>query len=102
MARIAQIETSEPITGRAGPSAPARRTENAQDYQAAVQRENPYTQEHRAAPLDLEAIAQVAAVSKFHLVRVFDELTGTTPHHFLACLRMQRAKEIMLEGEKSS
>jgi AraC family transcriptional regulator len=47
--------------------------------------------------LDLERLARIAAVSKFHLVRVFDELTGTTPHHFLACLRVQRAKELLLD-----
>jgi transcriptional regulator GlxA family with amidase domain len=35
------------------------------------------------APVDLEQLAQIAAISK-RLVRVFDEITGTTPHHFLA------------------
>jgi AraC-like DNA-binding protein len=52
-------------------------------------------------PLDLEHLALVAAISKFHLVRVFNELTGTTPHHFLACLRVQRAKELLLLPEAS-
>src|ERR1017187_9404655 len=54
--------------------------------------------EHLAEPLDLDGLAQVAAVSKFHLVRVFDETTGTTPHHFLSCLRIQRAKELLLKS----
>src|SRR4030066_175369 len=31
----------------------------------------------------------------------FDEITGTPPHHFLACLRMQRAKELLLQSESS-
>jgi AraC-like DNA-binding protein len=48
------------------------------------------------SPLDLDEIARVAVMSKYHLVRVFDEVTGTTPHHFLACLRVQRAKELLL------
>src|SRR5690349_18939602 len=52
-------------------------------------------------PLNLERLAQLAATSKFHLVRVFDEITGTTPHHFLACLRIQRAKELLLNPATS-
>ena len=56
---------------------------------------------HLDEPLDLDRIARVAAVSKFHFVRVFDEVTGTTPHHFLACLRVQRAKERLLNSSLS-
>src|SRR6185369_3670497 len=56
---------------------------------------------HLEEPLDLDHLARIAAISKFHLVRVFDEITGTTPHHFLACLRIQRAKELLLDGERS-
>ena len=79
----------------------ARRAETVEAYRAAVERVIGHMKEHLAEPLDLDNIAQIAAVSKFHLVRVFDELTGTTPHHFLACLRMQRAKELMLAGRMS-
>lgn len=56
---------------------------------------------HRADPLDLDRIAEIAAGSKFHFVRVLDQITGTTPHHFLGCLRMQRAKELLLTTESS-
>jgi AraC family transcriptional regulator len=52
-------------------------------------------------PLDLDHAAEIAAISKFHLVRVFDEITGTTPLHFLACLRIQRAKELLLTSGAS-
>jgi len=67
-------------------------------YQKAVERAIRHMKQRLAEPLDLDGIAEVAAVSKFHFVRVFDELTGTTPHHFLACLRMQRAKELLLHS----
>jgi AraC family transcriptional regulator len=56
---------------------------------------------HLEDPFDLDQIAQLAAVSKFHCVRVFEEITGATPHHFLACLRVQRAKELLLSSEAS-
>jgi AraC-like DNA-binding protein len=55
--------------------------------------------EHLDSPLDLAELARVSSVSKFHFVRVFDEITGTTPHHFLACLRVQRAKELLLNTD---
>src|SRR5262245_44689729 len=80
---------------------PAHREDTVEAYRTAVERAIRHMKEHLAEPLDLEHIAVVAAVSKFHLVRVFDEVTGTTPHHFLACLRMQRAKELLLNSETS-
>jgi AraC-like DNA-binding protein len=56
---------------------------------------------HLAEPLELDRITQIAGISKFHFVRVFDEITGTTPHHFLACLRMERAKALLLNSQSS-
>lgn len=47
-------------------------------------------------PLDLDCLCQVAAMSKSHFVRTFADVTGTTPHHFLACLRIEKAKELLL------
>jgi AraC-like DNA-binding protein len=80
-------------------SVSAHRTDTFEAYRAAVERAIRYMKQHLGEPLDLDQMARIAAVSKFHLVRVFDEVTGTTPHHFLACLRMQRAKELILKSE---
>jgi AraC-like DNA-binding protein len=77
------------------------RADTVEAYQAAVERVIAHMKARLEDPLDLDQLARVAAISKFHLVRVFDELTGTTPHHFLACLRMQRAKELLLKSERS-
>src|SRR5881394_974366 len=77
------------------------REDTADAYQKAVERVIRHMKQQFADPLDLDAISEIAAVSKFHFVRVFDELTGTTPHHFLACLRMQRAKELLLHSDFS-
>jgi AraC family transcriptional regulator len=78
-----------------------RRAETVEAYESAVERVIRHMKSHLEEPLDLDRIAQIAAISKFHLVRVFDEITGTTPHHFLACLRMQRAKEMLLSSDTS-
>ena len=67
-------------------------------YQAAIERVIRHMRENLGEALDLDHLAGIAAISKFHLVRVFDELTGTTPRHFLSCLRMQRAKELLFSS----
>src|SRR2546425_11504786 len=77
------------------------RADTVEAYQKAVERVIGHMKQHLEDPLDLDQLARIAAMSKLHLVRVFDELTGTTPHHFLACLRMQRAKELLLRPEAS-
>lgn len=79
----------------------ARRADTVEAHQASVERAVRRIKEHLAEPLDLDQLAEVAAMSKFHFVRVFEKVTGTTPHHFLSCLRMQRAKELLLTSTLS-
>lgn len=79
-----------------GLSTSPHRADTAEANQVSVERAIRHMKEHLAGPLDLDELARVAAISKFHLVRVFDETTGTTPHHFLSCLRIQHAKELLL------
>jgi AraC family transcriptional regulator len=81
--------------------AASHRAETTDAYQTAVERVIAHMKVHLEEPLELDRIAEIAAISKYHLVRVFDEVTGTTPHHFLACLRMQRAKELLLASGTS-
>ena len=70
-------------------------------YRTAVEQAIAYMKEHLAEPLDLDQLTRVAAVSKYHLVRVFGEMTGISPRYFLACLRIQRAKELLLAPDAS-
>jgi len=77
----------------------SHRGDTIEAYETAVVRVIRHMKADLAAPLDLDVIARIAAISKFHLVRVFDEITWTTPHHFLSCLRIQRAKELLLNSQ---
>ena len=86
---------------KADSSTSAHRADTTEAYQTAVERVIRHMKENLVEPLDLEHFAEIAAISKFHFVRVFDETTGTTPHHFLSCLRMQRAKELLLKSDSS-
>jgi AraC-like DNA-binding protein len=54
--------------------------------------------EEPSAPLRSSTLAHTACMSRFHFLRVFRELTGTTPHDFLTGLRMEKAKRLLLES----
>src|SRR4029077_13827949 len=83
------------------PAALGHRSDTVEAYQASIERVVGFMKRHLGSPLDLDQLAQAAAMSKFHFVRIFEESTGTTPYYFLACLRIQRAKELLLESKAS-
>jgi AraC-like DNA-binding protein len=65
-----------------------------------VQRALDYMQDHLAASLDtLATLANEAAVSRFHFVRLFKSAVGITPHAFLIKLRMQEAISRLAAGQ---
>jgi AraC-like DNA-binding protein len=55
---------------------------------------------HYAQPLDLEALARVACLSPFHLVRWFRALAGATPHAWLVAQRAAAARRALARGER--
>jgi AraC family transcriptional regulator len=87
----------------AGPviDAGPHRADTLEAHETAVERVISHMKRHLEETFDLDQIARLAAISKFHCVRVFEEVTGATPHHFLACLRVQRAKELLLNSRAS-
>lgn len=50
-----------------------------------------HMESHCEDALDLDALAGIAAVSKFHFLRVFRRSIGMTPYQFLLGLRLRRA-----------
>lgn len=47
-------------------------------------------------PLPLATLAEVAGLSPFHFARTFRQATGIPPGQFLAALRLERAKHLLL------
>lgn len=47
------------------------------------------------APLDLDQLARVAGVSKFHFVRSFEATYGETPMRYLTHRRIERAQDLL-------
>jgi AraC-like DNA-binding protein len=54
-----------------------------------------------AEPLCLDSLAQRAALSPFHFLRVFRAVLGVTPHQFLVRTRLRRAARLLVEGDGS-
>ena len=50
-----------------------------------------YIELHAADVLDLETLARVAIMSKYHFLRTFRRIVGMTPYQFLLSVRMRRA-----------
>jgi AraC-like DNA-binding protein len=48
-----------------------------------------------AEPLDLERLARVACVSKFHFLRSFADTYGQTPSAYLTERRIERAQDLL-------
>jgi AraC family transcriptional regulator len=51
--------------------------------------------------LSLKEIAAASYLSTFHFVRVFKKLTGTTPHAYLANIRISRAQVLLADPNLS-
>jgi AraC family transcriptional regulator len=50
-----------------------------------------YIEMHAASALELEQLASLAAMSKYHFLRTFRRVTGITPHRYLLSTRLRRA-----------
>jgi AraC-like DNA-binding protein len=50
-----------------------------------------YIEESADTPVELDAMAKSAAMSKYHFLRVFTRLVGMTPHRWLLDVRLRRA-----------
>ncbi|MFC8147373.1 helix-turn-helix domain-containing protein [Streptomyces paradoxus] len=55
--------------------------------------------ERYGEPLGLDEIARAVLVSKFHLLRIFTEITGVTPGRFLSAVRISEAKRLLQQSD---
>ena len=64
----------------------------------AIERALVYMSEHYVEPIQLRDLAEVACMSKCHLVRRFTATLGMSPHRYQLLLRLSRAKIMLREG----
>lgn len=60
-----------------------------------------HIEERADEPLDLDALAGIARLSKYHFLRVFRRAIGMTPYQFLLNVRMRRAAVRLLRSSQT-
>jgi AraC-like DNA-binding protein len=55
---------------------------------------------HYADPIDVDALASAAFLSRAHFIRSFRETFGETPHRYLQRRRIERAMEMLRNTDK--
>lgn len=76
--------------------------ETAARHGQAVERVIAVMREETDEPPTLEAMSEIAYLSPYHFARVFRRVTGVPPGEFLAALRLERAKELLLTTDLSA
>lgn len=54
--------------------------------------------EHFSENIDLSHIADEAYFSKFHFIRQFKKIYGSTPHQYLTQVRIERSMQLLRKG----
>ncbi|MDM9381218.1 AraC family transcriptional regulator [Chlorogloeopsis sp. ULAP01] len=60
-----------------------------------------YIQDHLTQQISLDAIANYLGISRYHFCRLFKQSTGLSPHQYVIQQRVERAKQLLLQGEMS-
>jgi AraC-like DNA-binding protein len=62
---------------------------------AALARAQAHIEANLQRAISLDELAQVAGMSRFHFVRVFDAAFGATPHQYILAQRIEQAKRML-------
>jgi AraC-like DNA-binding protein len=60
-----------------------------------LRRARDFADRHYAEPLSLDALANVAGLSKYHFLRMFRATYGTTPMEYVSQRRIERAQDLL-------
>ncbi len=60
-----------------------------------------YIHEHQGKDISLSSLADALDVSPYHLLRLFKQATGFTPHQYLLSCRVKQAQDLLLHSHFS-
>ena len=66
-----------------------------------VKRVTAYMREHLDREINLDMVAGLVELSRYHFCTAFRLATGQTPHNWLTALRMGRARRLLAEPDMS-
>lgn len=61
---------------------------------------NEYLQNNMERPIFIKELAALIGISTYHFIRMFKRTTGETPHQHITRLKMEHAKELLLNSEE--
>lgn len=64
-----------------------------------LQRVLQFVDDNLQNPIHLRDLAAIANLSPFHFSRTFRETTGRSPHRFVRERRLEKAKQLVVEGK---
>jgi len=92
----AMLKTQHTVRDEVG-NLPAIRAATREELWRRVNRARDYLHANLNCSLRLSTVAQIACLSPFHLLRVFQSAFGQTPHQYLNRCRIERAKFLLAE-----
>lgn len=78
-----------------------RRHDTLEAYTGGVERAIKFMSEHLGELLSIDDLADAAHMSRFHFTRVFAQITSASPGRFLAAVRIQEAKRLLLRTNRN-
>jgi len=60
-----------------------------------------YIEANLEGDLSLERMASIACLSRYHFARAFKQAVGQPPHRYVSAKRLDRAKALLMQGERS-
>ncbi|QYR21933.1 AraC family transcriptional regulator [Paenibacillus sp. sptzw28] len=78
-----------------GPAGQKQAKEPSRMADREVARAVEYMHSHLDRDISLDELSACASVSSSHMTRLFKQATGFTPHQYLICLRVERAKSLI-------
>ncbi|MFX9336526.1 AraC family transcriptional regulator, partial [Acinetobacter baumannii] len=59
-----------------------------------------YIEANLEGNLTLDRMASIAFLSRFHFARGFKQAVGQPPHRYVAARRLERAKALLIQGDR--
>src|SRR6185436_10438617 len=97
------MQTAEALISKAlekNPNSPCREDTQAA-HRRAVERVITTARERLSESISLRDMSRVAYLSAFHFNRVFHQITGLPPAKFIAAMRLDEAKRLLLNTNRS-
>ena len=60
-----------------------------------------YIEHHLDGNISMTALAEVADLSLYHFAKAFKQSTGATPHQYVLARKIERAKELLSDPNRS-